>query len=280
METFHLFLNLLCLLLWFDWRTSRISSANPPKAASLSGALNHAAGSTSKRGGSLWLLLAILFLRPILYNALTHGATWTPVLELQIISLPWRSDDAWRMLLYSWISFGQLLLYAHVWMIALVRINHLRGEDNSVHRILHAQLGSLLRLPLAFRLALPALVVFLFWLFGSPLFVRLGITPEPKSIFHLLGQSFLLGAWQLLVYRWLLIGLLAFHMVELFVFLGDSRWLRYPRLSAKSLSSRFHGMRLVVGKVDLTDLILILAIYFGSEALVSLGTDLFLGLGL
>jgi len=280
MELIHLFLNTLCLLLWFDWRTARISEAIPARPATLGGALNRTGGGSSKRNSSLLLLAAILLLRPVLYNALTHGATWTPLTELYVISLPWRSDDVWRMLLFSWVSFGQWMLVAYAWMAALVRVNHMRGEDDPTHRLLHTQLGRLNRLPLAVRLALPALVVCLFWMTFAGLFAKLGMIPVPKSFFHVLGQSMVLGVWHLLIYRWLLVGLLAVHLAQLLVFAGEHPWLRYPRLAARSFSSRFNFMRLVLGRFDATDLALIAAITVGSELLIRLGIHLFLAIGL
>src|SRR4051794_12995711 len=84
-----LILNLVGLLLWFNWRAAGIKTP-APGAISLAGTLQRTETLEPQRWFSFGCLLALLFVRPLLYCQIGARVNWTARLDLTDITLPFR----------------------------------------------------------------------------------------------------------------------------------------------------------------------------------------------
>src|SRR5689334_10871680 len=97
-------LNLACLLLWLSWRSFPIAQLEKSPPVTLASTLKKAEPRRARRWVPLASLAAVLFIRSLFYWNVGSALNWTPVLELGVISLPFRSDYLGRIFLYSLLS--------------------------------------------------------------------------------------------------------------------------------------------------------------------------------
>ena len=103
-------LNIIALLLWWNWLAIRFDPLSArTSAASLVGTLRKAGPALPRRWLSLVALFALLLFRGFFYRIFSASVRWTPSLSLEIINLPFRADYLGRMMLYSFLSFGLTL---------------------------------------------------------------------------------------------------------------------------------------------------------------------------
>ena len=92
-------LNVAGLLLWLNWRSMGFA----PVPASAKNPLLRTLKRPEVRRGKRWFYLiglgALLLFRPVIYRHVGSALDWTPHLQLNVLSLPFRSDLPDRMLL-------------------------------------------------------------------------------------------------------------------------------------------------------------------------------------
>ena len=101
-------LNLAGILLWLNWLSLRLDPLMRTTPVTLAGTLRRAEPHRLKRWHFLAALGALLLLRALLYWQIGSAADWTPNLPLGDLDIviPFRSDNGWRMLLFSGLSFA------------------------------------------------------------------------------------------------------------------------------------------------------------------------------
>ena len=270
-------LNLAALLLWMNWLPVRFDPLARASAATLVGTLRKAGEPRKRRwvfGASLVLLLVA---RAFFYWQIGAGVNWTPKLNLGAITLSFplsfRGDFFGLMLLYSLISFMVVLTGFYLWLLLLSFLSNRGNEPGPFFRLVQVHLGPVARWPWPMRLLLPWAGVALLWLMVNPLLVRMQIVPPPVSWGHRLEQGAILGVSSLLVWQYLIGGLLALHILNSYVYLGRHPFWNFVTLAAGSLLKPLRRLPMRVDKVDLSPLLGI-AIVMGLAYLAENGRDI------
>jgi uncharacterized protein YggT (Ycf19 family) len=252
-------LNLAGLLLWLNWLSIRSDPLARPKANSLVGTLRKAGHSRANR----WLFIAglalLLALRAVFYWQVGPAVNWTPRVNLIAITLPfplsYRGDFFLLMLLYSLLSFVAVLMGFYLWLLLLSFLGGRGGEADPFLRLARTHLGPVARWPWPTRLAAPLATGALLWLASSPLLAALHLVPPPQSWAHRLEQAVLLGLSTYLAWKYLVAGLLALHILNNYVYLGNHAFWNFVTLAAQSLLKPLRRFRLRVDKVDFAPLV-------------------------
>jgi uncharacterized protein YggT (Ycf19 family) len=275
-----LILNLAGLLLWFNGLSIRPDqSLDRPAAATLAGTLQRAAPRRPGRWPFVTALGALLLGRAFLYWHIGAAADWTPTLQLGVIAVSFplslRGDYFWYMLLYSLLSFGVVLGSFYLCLVLLSFLDGRASGSEPLLRLARAQLGVIARWPWPGRLLLPALGTAGLWLLLSPLLVWLGIVPRPVSWAHRLEQGALLGASVYLVWKYAIGALLALHLVNSYVYLGNHPLWTFVAVAAQGLLRPLRGLPLQVSKVDFAPLVMVAAVFLVAELSGRLLTQLY-----
>lgn len=256
MNVLDFILNLAALLLWLNWRASTMPEPAALPGKSLAATLRRAGGPRRADWGSLLLLAAILLIRAIFYWQIGRTLDWTALLDAQVFTVAFSSHFLDRMLLYSFLSFGRVLLLAYAWLLLLSILQH--GDPaGHAQRMVAWQLGRVHRWPGVVKALLPFVLGTLAW---AGLNAWLGGTfylPEPGGAARLWAQSAAVGACVYLAWVPLLAGLLGLHLVESYVYLGKSAFWDFTSACARGLLLPLQKIPLRVGRVDLMPLVLL-----------------------
>ena len=267
MGVVNVILNLAGLLLWFNWRSVRFDPLAKSVPATLTGTLRRAEPSRLKRWHPLAALGGLLVLRAILYWQVGSAVDWTPAFPLSSLDIliPFRSDSAWRMLLFSGLSFGGMLGVCYLWLLLLSLVNGPKAQGDPLQRLVRLQLGHVDRWPWPVKMLLPLLVVLACWYLLSLLLSRLGIIPPAISKTHRLEQAVVVGLASYLSWRYLIGALLALHLVSSYVYLGDQPFWSFVTLTGRNLLTPLRRLPLQLGKVDFAPLVGIALVFFLTE---------------
>jgi uncharacterized protein YggT (Ycf19 family) len=262
-------LNLVCVLLWLNWRAVRLTAPTPAPVLSLAASLKRAEPRSAKRWLYLCGLAVLLGVRGLFYWQVGSALHWTPTLRLGAIAPPFRSDYPGRMQLYSALSFLVALGVFYLWLLLLSIVNRDLPEADPIQRLLRLQLGRANRWPWWVQLALPGLVVALSWLGLNGLFVRLGLVAAvpPGALWQ---QAVILGGASYLAWKYFLIGLLAIHLVNSYVYIGPAPIWNYVSLTGARLLRPLRPLPLRFGKVDLAPVVAV-ALVWGIAAYADRG---------
>src|SRR5438552_9167960 len=142
-----LLLNLAGLLLWLNWRSVKLDPFLNRRPVTLVGTLRRAEPPRLRSWYFLAALIALLFVRAILYWQIGSAVNWAPRLQLISITLSFRCDFFGRMLLFSFLSFALVLGLFYLWLLFLSLVNGRPAEPDPVQKLLGAQLGAADRWP-------------------------------------------------------------------------------------------------------------------------------------
>ena len=267
-------LNLAGLLLWLNWRSLGFAQAQASANNPLLRTLKRPEASRTKRWLYLIALGALLLFRPVIYRHIGSAIDWTPHLPLNVLSLPFRSDLPDRMLWYSVLSFAIALFLFYSWLLLLSVINEAETETDPLQKLVSLHLGWIDRLPAYVKIVLPELVACLLWAGLTPLFAKAGILPTPASAARTWEQSLVIGLATFLTWKWLLVGVLLLHLLNSYVYLGESPLFRFVTITARHLLRPLQPLRLQIQRVDFAPLagigLVVLFEYFCSRVLTEL----------
>ena len=122
------------------------------------------------------------------------------------------------------------------------------------------QLAWLERLPAALKLILPPVFTCLAWLALAPLFARLGLIPPLQNGSHALQQGVVIGLGTWLTWKWLLIGILALHLVNSHVYFGQSPFWNFIAVTGGNLLAPLRRLPLRVARIDLAPIVAIIMV--------------------
>lgn len=259
MNSIDFILNVAAVLLWVRLRSIRQAGARS-RSGTLLSTLIKTGGRTFEEwyyAGGLLLLLAA---RAVFYWHMGSAADWIPALRMGAVVIPFRSDYGDRMLLFSILSFGRMLMYFYFWLLLLSAANRRLPESDPLQRMVRFHLGLVDRWPAVVKLALPLFIAAGLWSALTPGFVYLGLLPEPQSYSLSIQQSLVIGAGAFFAWEWLIIVLMVVHAINSYVFLGNSAFWTFVHASAENILKPVRWIPMRFGKLDLAPIILIVAV--------------------
>jgi uncharacterized protein YggT (Ycf19 family) len=115
-------------------------------------------------------------------------------------------------------------------------------------------LGKAERAPTSVKLLLPPVAAMFIWTAVHPLLTQQGLIPRAHSEGQILRQAALLGLSSMLVWKLLVIGILALHVINSYLYLGRIPFWQFVSTTAKNLLRPLSSVRLRIGKIDLAPL--------------------------
>ena len=118
-------LNLVGLLLWFNWRAARFDPLSKFTPATLAGTLRRAEKTPLKSWHLPFGIVGLLVVRALFYNFIYKefgsALNWAGRVDIGVISVPFcgANSSLMTMLLYSFYSFGVMLGVFLLWVLLL-----------------------------------------------------------------------------------------------------------------------------------------------------------------
>ena len=263
MSCIDFILNIAGLLLWLNWRAVTPPTAAPAGAAAPM--LPRRADPPRARWRYLLGLLALLLGRAVFYWQAGSSLKWDPRISISFIALVFRSDLLGRMMLFSFLSFGVALGVFYLCLLLLSSVNASVSDADPAQRLVRLHLGPLERWPVVVKMLLPLAVTTGLWCALNPLLLWIGMAP-PAPAWHLVAQGAVIGAAVYFILEYLLLGFLAFYVVNSYVYLGDFPLLTFVNTTSSRLLRPLKPLPLRVGRVDFAPL--------AGMALVALAAEL------
>lgn len=257
-------LNMVGLLLWFNWRASGLKLA-PAGVVSLAATIQRTESLEPRRWFSFGSLVALLVVRAFVYCQIGSKVNWTATLDLTAIALPFRSDLLSRMFLFSLLSFAVALGVLYASLLLLSVINTKSKETDYFSRLIALQLGLIGKWYWPIRLVLGPLVAALLWLAVAPLLTDLGILPPTRNAAHALQIAGLLSICLIVSWKYVVGVFLALHLVNSYVYLGNSSFWQFVALTGQRLTWPLRWLPMRLGKVDFAPALILIAVIAGSH---------------
>lgn len=257
-------LNIVALLLWFNWRASGVRLA-APGVVSLASTIQRTEMIEPRRWFSFGCLVALLFIRALLYFQIGSRVNWIPTLDLTAIALPFRSDLLSRMFVYSLLSFLVALGVVYASLLLLSVINEKSRTTDYFSRLIALQLGWIGKWYWPVRFILAPLTAALLWFGASWLFVKLGIIPAPRNARHAWQIAGVIALCLIIAWKYVVALFLGLHLVNTYVYLGNSSFWQFVTLTGGRLCIPLRWLPLRTGKVDFAPAILIIAVLAGAH---------------
>lgn len=250
-------LNLVGLLLWFNWRAAWADPFSKSTPATLAGTLRRAEKTSLKHWHLPLGLVGLLLLRAPLYSEFGGALNWTGKLDVLIISIPFKSSapSYLPMLLYSFYSFGHALIVFLLWALFLAILKSHAPENDSLRQVLRLHLGPVERWPVWAKLLAPLFLLTLLWYIATWPLTYWGILPSPASGGQRWQQALLIGAGSYLAWKVLIIGVLALHIVSSYVYFGKNPFWQHLDVVARLLLRPLRVLPLRLGRVDFSPLV-------------------------
>lgn len=253
MDLLDFILNLVGLLLWFNWRAARFDPLARSRPATLAGTLRRAEKSSLKRWHLPLGLVVLLLLRVPLYATFGSALNWTGKLNVVVISIPFRSDtDSYLpMLLYSFYSFGVMLATFQLWVLLVSILKSRASETDPLRQVLRLHLGRVENWPALVKWVLPLVVVTLLWAAASWPLTLSGVLPPANSLAQRLHQALLVGVGSYVAWEHLIISVLVLYALNTYVYFGRQPFWQHLDMIGRLLVQPLRRLPLRFGKIDL-----------------------------
>jgi uncharacterized protein YggT (Ycf19 family) len=248
-------LNLVCLMIWLNWRATRLDPLARASATTLVGTLKRADPHRLKLWHVLSALPVLLLLRAWIYWKIGSAVDWTPRLDLGVVALPFRSDLFRTSLWFSLLSFIRTLLIFYCWMLVLSAVNRKTAAIDPILRMIRLQLGRVADLPAWVQLLIPLILVAGLWAAFQPLLIQTGITNRAHSNLHLLERCLLIGVSIYFSLKYLLPAILLVHLIGSYVYLGSNPLWTFVGTTSRNLLAPLNQLPLRFRKLDLAPII-------------------------
>lgn len=256
-------LNVVGILLWFNWRASGLKLSQPGPI-SLAAALHRTESLEPRRWFSFGCLIALLVVRAMLYCQLGSRMNWSATLDLTAIALPFRSDLLSRMFLFSGLSFLVSLGIVYAALLLLSVINEKSRQTDYFSRMITLQLGWIGKWFWPIRLVLGPVAAALLWMAISPLLVKMGILPAPKNEAHSGQIAGVMALCVIVSWKYVISLFAGLHLMNNYVYLGNSSFWQFVTLTGNRLTLPVRWLRF--GKIDLAPAVILIATVFGAHS--------------
>jgi uncharacterized protein YggT (Ycf19 family) len=255
MSLLDLILNLTALLLWISWRTLPFDPWAKGRPATLTGTLRRAEPGQSKAWHLLAALVGLLIARALFYWWIGAALDWTPGIKLGAITVSFRSGMFWRMVLFSFASFADLLLVFFLWLILFSLATPTTAEPDSCQRFIRVQLRPVYSWRWYAKASLPLILAMTLWLLTGPLLSQMKIIPPVQSWLHRFEQATVLGLGVYTVWKYGIMAVLALHLLNSYVYLGNHPVWGFINNTASAFLAPLRRLPLRAGKVDFSPLV-------------------------
>ena len=264
MSLIDFILNVAGLVLWLNWRAIPLTVQAPP-GASLASTLRRA-GPPQPRIYYLAGLILLLAARALFYWQLGGQVRWDARIPLGPTTVWFRGDLLGRMALFSLCSFGVAMGIFYLCLLLLSWVNGPAADAEPGQRLVRAHLGLLDRWPGAMKVLLPLVFTAALWFLLHPLLARLGMVPrDADSHWRVLAQGAVIGLAAYLALKFFLVGILALHLLNSYVYLGDVPIWSFVNTTARSLLRPLDWLPLRAGKVDFAPAVAIVVLLFAAQ---------------
>jgi uncharacterized protein YggT (Ycf19 family) len=171
-----------------------------------------------------------------------------------------------------------MLANFHLWLLFLACVNRRLPDTEPTQRLVRLHLGPLARWPTGLLLLAPWASAALLWLVAQPALAQMGLVPEPASWLQAVIQAALVGLGVMLSWKYLVCGMLALHILNSQVYLGDFGFWRFVHATAANLVRPLRRIPLRMGRVDLAPPVALVLAFIAGEAAARALTVLFVGL--
>jgi uncharacterized protein YggT (Ycf19 family) len=257
-------LNVAALLLWLNRRSLRFDPLVRTRPVTLIGTLRRAEPRRLGRwqlGITLALLLLFRALFYWFYSRIGSPTGWTPRLGLGLIVLAFRGDSFWAEVVFSALSFLQVLVIFYFCLVALAIINRKTGGSDPIQKLVRLHLGRLGLWPWPVQAVLPLLVVAGLWIALHPVLLHLDVLSRTPATWHLVKQGLLVGGWLYFTLEYLLPPFLFAQLILNYVYLGASPVWDFISLTASNVMLPLRRLPLRFGRLDFTPVVGVILLY-------------------
>lgn len=254
-------LNLVGLLLWFNWRAARFDPFSKFTPATLAGTLRRAEKTSLKLWHLPLAIVGLLAIRALFYNFIYKefgsALNWAGRIDIGTISIPFcgTASSLMTMLLYSFYSFGVTLGVFLLWVLLLSVLKSDAPESDSLRQLLRLHLGPIENWSQTTKLLLPLLVIVPVWWLGSWPLTYWNILPPVSGMMPRIEQALLIGVGSYLAWKYLIIGTLALYFVSSYVYFGKQPFWQHLEVIARLLLTPLRPLPLRFGKIDFTPIV-------------------------
>jgi uncharacterized protein YggT (Ycf19 family) len=265
MRLIDFILNIIGLLLWLNWLSTRFNPLIKSSPTSLVATLRKADPSGSGNWQSLVGIAVLILARALVYWQMSPTIRWNPRLDLGVISLSFRSDNFWRMLLFSLFGFAIALAFFYFWVLLLSVVNSRLPDTDPIQKLIRHYFRWFDSWPNALKVLLPFFAGALLWLLLQPLLAHLLITTKVRTFAQLFGQAAVMGTAAYLTWKYLIVGILLLHLVNSYVYLGNHPLWNFVNATAANLLYPIRWLPLRVGKVDFLPILAVAIVFYLTE---------------
>ncbi len=254
-------LNLVGLLLWFNWRAARFDPLSKFTPATLAGTLRRAEKTPLKSWHLPFGIVGLLVVRALFYNFIYKefgsALNWAGRVDIGVISVPFcgANSSLMTMLLYSFYSFGVMLGVFLLWVLLLSVLKSGAMETDSLRQLLRLHLGTIEKWSRVTKLLLPLLIIVPIWWLGSWPLTYWNILPPVSGMMHRFEQALLVGVGGYLAWKYLIVGALALYFVSSYVYFGKQPLWQHLDVIARLLLAPLRSLPLRFGKMDFAPLV-------------------------
>lgn len=251
-------LNLVGLLLWFNWRAARFDPLSLSRPATLAGTIRRAEKTAFRRWHLPLALLGLLLLRAPLYVTFGAALNWTGKIDVGPVAVPFRADAGiYSMLLFSCYSFGVVLATFLIWMLFFSALKSTAPESDSLRQLLRLHLGRTENWPRSIKIALPFIVITLLWWLACWPLNHFGIMPAAPGMLARCEQALLVGLGSYLALKYLLVGIFAAYFIHSYIFFGRHPFWQHLDILARQLLQPLRRLPWRLGRLDFAPLVAI-----------------------
>jgi hypothetical protein len=253
--------------MWLSWRGVG-GTVSAGAAGTILGNLRSAGTRVHRRWGYLAGLVGLLLARAIVYRQIGPSLFWHPGWSAGAVTISFRSDSLPRMLAFSFVGFAWFLLGLYTWSLGVLAFNRPPHDKDGVTRALRRRFALLAKLPAPVLFVLPWIAAAAAWVVVGGWASWARLLPPVQGWPHLLQQALVVGAASWCLWRWLVLGILALHFLNSYVYLGAHPLWDFVQQTGLRLSRPFRWLRF--GRADFSPLPAAL-VWFGIPTLFATG---------
>jgi uncharacterized protein YggT (Ycf19 family) len=247
-------LNLAGLLLWLNWRSNRVDPLVRRLPATLMGTLRPATQRELRRWHLLAFIAALLVVRALIYWQIGKETNWAGKLDLGVVAIWFASNShltgLYRMLLFSFASFGVMLGVFYLWVMIL----SLLAGPLPIHGLVTIPLGRVDGWPRWAKVVLPLVVTAASWWLASWLFARVEAV-TPLSAAGRFQQGLVLGLASYFQWQYPVEAILLLHLLSSYIYFGRHPLWKYVAVTGQRILLPLRKIPLQLGKVDFAPLV-------------------------